>query len=355
MAWPKTKIVCAGVLLAVLTIYVASEIQAHRVYPGVAGIWVGTNSAQRFALEIARTNGAYAAHVTYIDSGVRIPAVNLTVRQHSVRFRYAVTKEFFAARIDRTMTRMTGRWDGDKTELTFTRTDKTVVSEPLSESDYAPRPGADLQGAWTGIMQDGAKAVNIALRFAEPPAGPLRAEMDRMDWGGHQIPATHVSRNGDAVTVVFRVFGEFNARFDRSAGQLSGTWMQFGQTNPASFIRADGQAEPPAEAFVVDNPSDLQGHWRGMVQMPGVGLHLAFHIAKLPDGSVSATLDEPEMGQNKIPCSTVEYTRPHVSIMWQGVGGVFNGRLEDGKLRGTWRQYGKVHPLTLSRSGGVHR
>jgi hypothetical protein len=179
--------------------------------------------------------------------------------------------------------------------------------------------------------------------------------MDRIDWGGHQIPATSVSRNSEAVTVGFRVFGEFNGQLDTSAGQLAGTWVQFGQTNPATFSRADWQAEPPAQAFEADSPSDLQGHWRGTLQLPGGKSHLVFHIAKMPDGSVSATMDDPEMGQNDIASSTVEFTRPHVSIMWQGIGGVFNGWLKDGKLSGTWRQYGKVHPLTLGRDQGFHR
>ncbi len=81
MAWTKTKMAVAagvGALLAVGTaIVTVKEIEAHRIYPGLAGVWEGTYFAQRVALKIARTNGTYLATFDFIDSGMDIPASNL--------------------------------------------------------------------------------------------------------------------------------------------------------------------------------------------------------------------------------------------------------------------------------------
>jgi hypothetical protein len=83
--------------------------------------------------------------------------------------------------------------------------------------------------------------------------------------------------------------------------------------------------------------------------LPNGKLHFVFHIAQLPDGSLSATMDNPDQGAHSIQAKTAQYTAPHLSILWFGTGGVFNGTLKNGKLTGTWRQSGSVHPLTLSR------
>ena len=93
MAWTKTKMAVAagvGALLAVGTaIVTVKEIEAHRIYPGLAGVWEGTYFAQRVALKIARTNGTYLATFDFIDSGMDIPASNLKVGKNAISFRRA--------------------------------------------------------------------------------------------------------------------------------------------------------------------------------------------------------------------------------------------------------------------------
>ena len=219
----------------------------------------------------------------------------------------------------------------------------------MTEADYTPRIGSELQGVWKGVIHAGARPVKVTLKIAEREAGSFRAEMDRDDWGGERIPAVSMTRDGASVKIGFRVLGSFDGQFDGSAGQLVGHWIGGGQTNPVTLNRVDVQAEKAAKNFTSTDPADLQGHWRGTLSLPNGDLHFVFHIAKLPNGSFSSTLDDPDQGQNNIDCTSTEYKAPHVSIMWNGVRGIFNGSLKDGRLTGTWRQYGQVHPLTLSR------
>jgi hypothetical protein len=170
-----------------------------------------------------------------------------------------------------------------------------------------------------------------------------------VDWGGEHIPASSMSRDGDTIKIGFHLLGNFEGKLDAAAGQLAGDWTQEGKPNPVTFSRVNLQAEEAARSYTPAGPLELQGHWQGTLDLPNGKLHFVFHIAKLPDGSVSATMDNPDQGANNILATTTQYTPPKVSIMWGGIRGVFNGALQNGKLTGTWRQYGSVHPLTLTR------
>jgi hypothetical protein len=355
VAWTKTKRAVVAVAVALFiagTAMVAlDEIQARRVYPGLEGVWEGTYFNQRVALKIARTNGAYLATFDYIDSGIDLPARNFKPGKSAISFRIAGTASRFAASVDPAMTQMSGQWrqGTNSFPVTLKRMANPNISEPLAETDYAPRAGSDLQGFWKGIIKAGPRQLPVNLKIAEPSSGKLRAEMDRIDWGGEHIPASSITRDGNAIKIGFRLLGNFEGQLDPSAGQLAGHWMQGGKADPVTFSRVDVQAEEASKNYIASSPSELQGHWKGTLDLPKGKLHFVFHIAKLPDGSVSATMDNPDQGANNILATTAQYTPTNVSLMWGGIRGVFNGALKNGQLTGTWRQRGMVRPLTLSR------
>ena len=347
---PVVVFVSALLLAAAVTLAV-KEIQAHRTYPGLAGGWEGIYFKQRVALKITRTNGAYLADFDYIDSGIDLPASNLKAGKSAVSFRVAGTEEKFAASIDPAMTQMTGNWlEGtNKYPVTLKRMTNPDLSEPLTEIDFTPRAGSDLQGFWKGTIQSGPRQIGVTLKMAEPVAGKFRAEMDRVDWGGQHIPANSLTREGDDIEISFQVLGSFSGKLDTAAGQLAGNWAQGGKENPATFSRVDVQAEQALKSYIPASALDLQGHWKGTLELTNGTLHFMVHIAKLPDGSVSATMDNPDQGANNIQATSIQFTPPKLSIMWFGTGNLFNGSLKNGKLTGTWRQGRIVHPMTLSR------
>jgi hypothetical protein len=355
MPWTKTKMAVVGGLGALLALgagtFAVMEIQAHRTYPGLAGVWEGTYFNQCVALKIARTNGTYVATFDYIESGIDIPASRLKPGKSSISFRVAGTQSRFAASIDPAMTQMSGHWRQGTNEypLTLKRMANPGLAVPLAEADYRPRAGSDLQGFWKGIIQAGPRRLAANLKIAEPAAGTFRAEMDRVDWGGEHIPAHSLTREGDSIKISFPLLGDFEGKLDAAAGQLAGSWTQGGKADPATFSRVNLETEQASRNYIPASPSELQGHWKGTLDLPNGALHFTFHIAQLPDGSVSATLDNPDQGARNILATTTEFTPPNVSIMWGGIRGIFNGALKNGKLTGTWRQRGTVHPLTLTR------
>ena len=343
--WRSVLLLAGAIMVAV------RAVQARRLYPGLAGVWEGTYFNQRVALKIDRTNGAYMATFDYIDSGIDIPASDFKPGKSSISFGIAGTATRFAASIDSDMTQMSGHWwqGANSNPLTLKRMASPDLGQPLTEADYTPRAGSDLQGVWKGIIEAGPRHLPVTLKIAEPAAGKLRAEMDRVDWGGEHIPASSMTRDGESIKIGFLQLGNFEGKLDASAGRLAGQWMQGGKPDPATFSRVDVQAEQASKNYTPANPEELQGHWKGTVTLPNGKLHFVFHIAKLPDGSVSATMDNPDQGANNILATTTQFTPPNVSIMWTGTRGLFNGALKNGKLTGTWRQRGIVRLLTLSR------
>jgi hypothetical protein len=135
---------------------------------------------------------------------------------------------------------------------------------------------------------------------------------------------------------------------------MVGTWTQVG-TVPLSFDRVDPADEErlleAGKNYTYTNDTELQGHWTGT--LPGrYGLHLrlAFNIAQLPDGSFAATLDSPDQLLFALPFDAVVFTPPAVQMEIKSANCAFDGKLENGKLSGTWSFKGKIsEPLTLER------
>jgi hypothetical protein len=83
----------------------------------------------------------------------------------------------------------------------------------------------------------------------------------------------------------------------------------------------------------------------------GSKLQLALDVAKLPDGTYSCSMTSLDQGGGEIPASTTQFFPPNVRLEWNAVGVSFNGKLENGKLSGAWRQGGGAVPLVLERNG----
>ncbi len=78
-------------------------------------------------------------------------------------------------------------------------------------------------------------------------------------------------------------------------------------------------------------------------------LRIVIHIGQLPDGSYSATMDSPDQGATGIPATTAECNFPNVKITWSAIGGVYSGKMVNGKLNGTWTQGKASLPLNLQK------
>ena len=135
--------------------------------------------------------------------------------------------------------------------------------------------------------------------------------------------------------------------------EMAGNWIQGGQRFPMTFKRTDWQAEQSWEAqkdYSHASPNDLPGHWKGTLNAKQAKLRLALNVAKLPDGTFSCSMISLDQNGTEIPASTVQYFPPNVRLEWSAIGASFNGKLENGKITGAWRQGGEAVPLALERN-----
>ena len=102
-----------------------------------------------------------------------------------------------------------------------------------------------------------------------------------------------------------------------------------------------------ASTFVV---AGIEGTWQGnLVTAPGSELTVQFVIETKADGTYAALLNSPDSGAIKnVPASKVEFADNILNIEVDDLEGSFTGKLEDGTLKGNWKQLGESFPFELT-------
>jgi hypothetical protein len=331
------------------------------------GVNPGELSSTHVVLKLQRTNNGYTATTDWIELGRR------DVPMGKVVYRYPLLT---LDRSPRDTWRLTVKPGGSKIILQhavhFIQPDPVVqrratrlplVGKPLTEPEFAPRPGSDLQGYWTGLVGLGPKAMPVRVRIAEATDGTFRAEGDAPMVGvcGRLLSVSYHRPNLE-ISVATGT-GMFEGEIDQALTEISGWWTLDGESVPAQLRRADYSLERAKEVrvdFSSSANSDLAGHWKGTWYWPGpegklhVPIRLALDIGKLPDGShVAALSNTDEFGYEAfVPASQFDDSPSEVHIEWKSRDVAFQGLLEHGKLTGSWLQGGGSFPLVFERTVG---
>jgi hypothetical protein len=374
MAWTKMKtaaVTGAVVLLTAGTGIVAVK-TVHAVrsagVPDIQGAWEGVldtggtgvqkgeTTHTRVVAWIIKTNGSYYSTADSIDEGLKDRPISKFIYKYpSVRIELQELASSYEATVNSDAMEISGTFKaGDRqTPLVMKRTtEPDAIPEPLAEGDFAPRRDSDLQGYWKGALKAANFSLHLNVKIAEPAKGTFRAELDNVDQGH---PGQPMSVSYDPPNVKLPVMtgsGMFEGRVNGNDTEMEGNWIEGGQHFPMTFKRADWQAEQAWEAqkdYSHAGQNDLPGHWKGTLNANRAKLQLALNVAKLPDGTFSCSMNSPDLGGAEIPASTTQYFPPNLRLEWNAVGVSFNGKLENGKLTGAWRQGGVAVPLVLER------
>jgi RNA polymerase sigma factor (sigma-70 family) len=376
MAWTKMKtaavtgavvLLTAGTgVVAVKTVHAAWSAGAPDIQgawegvldTGGTGIQKGETTKTRVVARIFKKNGSYYTTADTIDEGRRnVPISKFIYKYPSVRIELKELSSSYEAAVNSDATEISGTFKtGDRqTPLVMKRTtEPDAVPEPLADGDFAPRRDSDLQGYWKGTLKAGNFTLHLNVKIAEPAKGTFRAELDNVDQGH---PGQPMSASYDPPNVKLPVMtgsGMFEGRVSGNDTEMDGDWIEGGQHLPMTFKRADWQAEQAREAqkdYSHGGQNDLPGHWKGTLKVNEATFQPAIDVAKLPDGTFSCSLISVDRGGIEIPASTTQYFPPNVRLEWNAIGVSFNGKLENGKLTGVWRQGGGATPLVLQRNG----
>jgi hypothetical protein len=370
MAWARAKTAAAitAAVLAATGAGILADVALHAAPaaggPDIQGAWEGVvqgprngiwgSGKTRLVFKILRTNGVYSASLDAIDMAMQgVKVTGLIYKYPHVRLDLGESAARTELTVDREGTTMTGTlgpklWDEP---VVLKKTDTPdAIPEPLPESAYAPRRGSDLQGYWTGSV----RGLHVAWKIAELPDGTFRSELDTPDQGLWPQPAS-ITYNRPAVTMGTLLGNEvlFDGNLDGDGAKLSGVWHAGNWRIPVAFTRAEPpgeKARAQVEDFAYFRDTDLQSHWKGTVEVDGNKVPVGFDIARLADGSFSASIVCADFGMTRgAPANVVRYTAPKVFIQWKTLGAAFEGSLKSGKLTGQMRQGPATFPVVLER------
>ena len=314
--------------------------------------------------KISKENGSYHAVEVNIYQGAReMPVSRLVYNYPSVRIEQKAVGFTYEATLNPKTMEMSGTWKQGKGSGPFTMKLNALADkfpEPLADSDYTPRKDSDVQGYWKGTLKVEKTTLRVDLKIAERADGTFRVTGDSPDQGGSDIEATAVTYHRPTLKIEFGgISGNFEGAVDESDRVITGNWIQGSATLPLILERANAQAVAAKEADIEaqkdyshTGPNDLPGHWQGTLEVKeaGVKLRLGLNIAKLPDGKFSCSMVSIDQGGAEIPASAIEYAPPNVRVEWSSIGASYNGKLENGKLTGAFRQGGAALPLVFERN-----
>lgn len=218
-----------------------------------------------------------------------------------------------------------------------------------------------VRGAWEGTMrfhvgQNTAKQ-RIVLRVLQEKNGSYHAVVDQIDLGLTNLPATRFSAGWSSI--VFESSSNFVFRGTLKAGatEITGRWSWPGRkrSQPLTLTRTQTpdviQAPLALADYTPRTGSDLQGLWQGTLKTGSASLRLNFKIAESADGKYRGELNSIDQRPViPVPATAVVYSKPRVTISFQGIGLVFDGTLDDSgaAISGKWTQ-GSSQPMTLAR------
>jgi RNA polymerase sigma factor (sigma-70 family) len=365
MAWynPKAAIIGGSAIMLATGVTSLSMNTIHSAratgHPDVQGVWETAIASTNFlpfdhfdlhtVLRISKANGGYRAALDWVELGQsNFPVTACTYKDGILRLRFG-TWGTYAGTIDPAGTEIQGSFvsrNGGKIEALWERTAHPDVPPALlAARDYAPAEDSTLQGFWTG--RAGIKRIPMRMNLKISGAAPrnLRGELDYPDFGIRHVPAAVMY---DKPTVELSCLG---AELD---GTMKGKNTEFHRVTPFGSVEIPWAFKRGRERFDGDfsftNQMDLHGHWQGTLSLEGLKLPLILHIAQLPNGKYSAMRDSPDGGLSGMLATAAQYRRPRVRIVWVWMGYSFDGKLDHGKLSGTWSGAGENASVVFQQS-----
>ncbi len=189
MAWTKAKnaIATGGLMLVMVGIGVVAldAIYSWRAayYPNIQGTWegvmllddagVGAGEAARthVVLRLTKTNGVYRATTDWIEMGRKdVPMGKVTYNYPLLQIERNV-RDIWKLRVNADATQMIldhAIHFIQPDPVLFLRTaSPEPVPTPLTDAEFVPRAGSELQGYWEGKFDTGSNAVQVNLKIAD--------------------------------------------------------------------------------------------------------------------------------------------------------------------------------------------
>ncbi len=213
---------------------------------------------------------------------------------------------------------------------------------------------ADPAGHWEGAIHTPNMAVNIEIDLAKNSTGELAGTFGQPAETLKGFPLANIVLDGRLIG--FQIKGSapadrmFKGALSADGETMSGQYSQGGHTMPFKLNRTgDPRIEPPARSAAIGK--ELEGTWKGTLDVNGAQRTLVVTLTNQPDGTSAGTFVNVEEAL-EIPIAAITQKASSVTLDVKAVGGSYSGVLNgDGtELVGTLTQGSAALPLTLRRS-----
>jgi len=176
--------------------------------------------------------------------------------------------------------------------------------------------------------------------------------MDSPDQGANGIPLDKTSFDNKTLTFELSMAKiSYTGTID-NAGVISGTFNQSGLSFPLVLSKSNDApvlSSPKIEPKEPTDPNDITGEWNGKLKVSGMQLRLVFHISKA-ENAYSATMDSPDQGAKNLPMSKAKFENNTLTVEMASAGIEYVGKLDSGKVTGTFKQGVQSFPMVLTRA-----
>jgi len=214
----------------------------------------------------------------------------------------------------------------------------------------------DIQGVWAGNFKAGQTKMPLMYKISGPKGAYHAVEVDIYQ-GVRESPVSKLVYDYPAIHIEQKAIGfTYDATLNPRTMEMSGTWKQGKGSGPfAMKLNAlpDAFPEPMAESdYTPRDDSVLQGYWTGTLKPENRTIRVALKIADRGDGTFRVAGDSPDQGAKGVEATAVTWHRPTVRIEFGGIGGYFEGTVDesDRMITGKWMGGGKPLPLIVERA-----
>jgi len=368
MAWTKAKTaIAAGVAIALVggtTTVAVKEISRAKAANALQGAWQGTlnvpqaNASLELVFHIAKEGRRLTGSLDSISQGIGgVPLSRVEYHRPNLQLAAETIGGVFDGSLDLDRSVISGTWRQGEINLPLElrQTDQpATLAQGMSTRDYAQRAGSAVQGLWHGTLMVEKVPLRLDFKVAEATDGSLRVQVDSVDQGAKNMPASSASYDDSMLEMEFASLnGKFRGRMTGQDDEIIGTWSQAGKQWPLTLKRGDPTKEAFRQSYIDyshKHEGEVFGHWAGTLNVKGTQLRLIFNIGQLDNKTLAGSMISQDQGNVELPATSVQWAAPTVRMEWKAVGGTFEGTLADGRLKGSWRQGSASFPLELRRT-----
>ncbi|HYO84290.1 MAG TPA: hypothetical protein VES20_22990 [Bryobacteraceae bacterium] len=185
---------------------------------------------------------AWAGHITIVPGPREVPLKEIKAGTDSVSFTVdAPNPPRFEGKFDPAAKSIKGTISGGQASAPF-EVKRTGDGKPVVVVESS-KLTKEFEGRWEGTLETGGPSLRVVLTIAPDAKGNASATLVSVDQGGQSIPVTAIIISGSELSFEVKlVNGSYKGKLNEPKTEITGAWVQQGNSLPLTLKRADSAA-----------------------------------------------------------------------------------------------------------------